>query len=138
MKNGSEKCVMVLSEGLPAGLAVNTAGVLAFTLGRKLEEVVGPEVVDGSGRTHLGITRIPIPILKADETVVRNIREQAERTDGMVVVDFTDAAQTSKTYEEYQQKMATRTSEELRYLGVALYGDKKLVNRLTGSLPLLR
>lgn len=137
MENGSAKCVVVLDEGLPAGLAVNTAAVLAFTLGREMGSVVGPEVVDGSGASHLGITRLPIPILKANEGVVRDVRSKADE-DGLLVVDFTNAAQTSKTYEEYTEKMAARTAEELKYLGVALYGDKKLVNRLTGSLPLLR
>lgn len=129
--------LLVLDEGLLAGLAVNTAAVLAFTLGREMGSVVGPEVVDGSGVSHIGITRLPIPILKANECLVRDVRSKADE-DGLLVVDFTDAAQTSKTYEEYTEKMAARTREELKYLGVALYRDKKLVNRLTGSLPLLR
>ena len=51
---------------------------------------------------------------------------------------FTDVAQTSRTYEEHTKKMAASPPEELEYLGVALHGDKKLVNKLTGSLPLLR
>lgn len=54
------------------------------------------------------------------------------------MVDFTDAAQTSHTYEVYTQKIAALPSDELRYLGLALYGKKDVVNRLTGSLPLLR
>ena len=55
----------------------------------------------------------------------------------MPVVNFTDAAQTSKTYEEDTRKMATATPEDLEYLDVALYG-KKHFNKLTRSLPLLR
>lgn len=137
MGNATAKCVMVLNEELPVGLAVNTAGVLAFSLGREMGSVVGPEVLDGSGSSHLGITTLPIPILKAKEEVVKDIRARAGE-EGLVVVDFTDAAQTSKTYEEYTEKIAAVTSEELEYLGVALYGDKKPVNKLTGSLPLLR
>ena len=135
--NAPAKCVMVLNEELPVGLAVNTAGVLAFTLGREMGSVVGPEVFDASGNSHLGITTLPIPILRAKREVVKDIRSRADE-EGLIVVDFTDAAQTSKTYEEYTEKMSAVTSEELEYLGVALYGDKKPVNKLTGSLPLLR
>lgn len=56
----------------------------------------------------------------------------------LFVVDFTSAAQTTKTYDEYTAKMRATAANELSYLGVALYGDKSSVNRLTGKLPLLR
>jgi hypothetical protein len=41
-------------------------------------------------------------------------------------------------YEDYTDKLAVTPSEELKYLGVALYGPKKLVNKLVGTLPLIR
>jgi hypothetical protein len=138
MDEGRLKCVVVLAEDLPAGLQANTAGVLSFTLGSELREVVGSTVVDGSGEEHLGITEIPIPMLSAAPETVAKIRREAGHDTEAVVVAFTDAAQTSKTYDEYRQKMASRGAEDLRYLGVGLCGEKKLVNRLTGSLPLLR
>ena len=133
-----KKCVVVLDAGLPMGLAVNAAAVLATTLGRRVESIVGPDVADGSGGLHAGLVDIPIPILKAGAEVVGDIRSRAVATDGLLVVGFTDVAQTSKTYEGYTERMAVSVSEELGYLGVALYGDKKLVNGFTGSLPLLR
>jgi hypothetical protein len=54
------------------------------------------------------------------------------------VVDFTDVAQASRVYEDYTQKIAVLPAERLHDLGVALYGQKEMVNTLTGSLPLLR
>lgn len=138
MKQDGKKCVMVLDEELPTGLAVNTAGVLAITLGRDAEDMLGPEVLDASNRRHAGITKFPIPILKADEETVRDIRLRAEETKDLLVVDFTDVAQAAKTYDEYTDNISTVPSERLGYLGVALYGDKKAINKLTGSLPLLR
>ena len=139
MGNGTEdKCVMVVDRELPVGMAVNATAVLAVTLGRKIESIVGPDVADASGGSHAGLVNIPIPVLKAGVEAVGDIRSKAVTMDGLLVVGFTDAARTSKTYEEYTEKMAVSATEELGYLGVALYGDKKLVNRLTGSLPLLR
>ncbi|MBA2442265.1 MAG: DUF2000 domain-containing protein [Rubrobacter sp.] len=129
---------MILDEDLPAGLSVNTAGVLALTLGDKMGQIIGPDVTDGSGRAHLGITTMPIPILKAGAETVREIRLQASELDELMLVDFTDAAQSTKTYEDYTRKIEAIPTEELSYLGLALYGDKKRINKLTGSLPLLR
>ena len=73
-----EKCVMVLDEGLPPGLAALTA------------------------------------------------------------VDFSDVAQGCKTYDEFIAKAAQTGADSLHYLGLAICGAKKLVNKLTGSPPLLR
>lgn len=138
MESESRKCVMVVDERLPMGLAVNAAGVLAVTLGRRVETIVGPDVADASGEAHAGIVSIPIPVLNAGAEAIGQLRSRAADADGMFVVDFTDIAQTSKTYDEYTRRMETSPREDLGYLGVALYGDKKLINKLTGSLPLLR
>ncbi len=137
-KEKEKKCVMVVDTGLPVGLAVNAAAVLAVTLGRRIGSIVGPDVADASGGRHAGLVDIPTPILKADTGVVSEVRSKAAASDGLLVVGFTDIAQTSRTYEDYTKEMAASASEDLRYVGVALYGEKKLVNKVTGSLPLLR
>lgn len=137
-KRAEKKCVMVLDDELSPGLAVNAAGVLATTLGYRTGSIVGPDITDGSGDRHVGLVTIPIPVLKADTETLRVKRAEAREIEGMLVVDLTDAAQTSKTYEEYTEKMAAAAPEDLRYLGLALYGDRKPVNKLTGGLPLLR
>ncbi|MGG3947964.1 DUF2000 family protein [Parageobacillus thermoglucosidasius] len=36
------------------------------------------------------------------------------------------------------EKISTFSANDLKYLGLALYGDKKKVNKLTGSMGLLR
>ncbi|WP_207956265.1 DUF2000 domain-containing protein [Rubrobacter marinus] len=138
MDDGAVKCVMVISGSLPVGLAVNAAGVLAATLGRRVEALVGPDVVDGSGERHAGLVRIPIPVLKADEEAIKSVRVRAAALEDLLVVDVTETAQSSRTYEEYEDRMASTRGDGLGYLGVALYGEKRAVNKLTGSLPLLR
>lgn len=101
MDERSAKCVMVIDEQLPAGLAVNTAAVLALTLGSRMEALIGPDVVDGSERVHVGITTLPIPILKADGEMLRRLWAQATASGEVFVVDFTDVAQTSHAYGDY-------------------------------------
>ncbi len=133
-----KKCVMVLDGELPVRLAVNAAGVLATTIGYRVESIIGPDVADRSGDRHAGLVTIPIPVLRASAQALKDIKAKAAGAEGLLVVDLTDAAQASKTYEEYEKKLAALAPEDLRYLGLALYGDKKPVNKLTGGLPLLR
>ncbi len=138
MDSGAEKCVLIIDEQLPAGLAVNTGVVLAFTLGSRLAALIGPDVPDGSGQIHPGITTLPFPILKARADQIKAIRLRAGEMESLFVVDFTDAAQTSKEYQDYTAKLAALPAGELQYLGLALYGKREAVSKLTGSLPLLR
>ncbi len=133
-----EKCVIVVDESLPLGLIANTAAILGITLGAKLPEVVGTDVNDGEGKAHMGIIRFPVPILKASAETLRKLRLSLYGKDSadLSVVDFTDIAQSCGTYDEFIDKMGT--AEELRYFGIAICGARKKVNKLTGSLPLLR
>ena len=138
--NNNNKCVMILDEALPLGLLANTAGILGFTMGKLLPEMVGPTVKDKSCKDHLGVIEVPIPILKANKDQVRNIREQLYLPEfaEVVTVDFSDIAQSCKNYDEYISKMADADENELNYMGIGLFGPKKIINKLTGSMPLLR
>ena len=140
MDQKNEKCVMILDENLPLGLIANTAAILGITLGKKLPEVVGADVLDRSGNVHLGIIEFPVPVLKASCDTIKAVRERLYRPEyqELTVVDFSDLAQGCRTYDEFIQKMGQASEETLEYLGIAICGPKKKVDRLTGSMPLLR
>lgn len=134
------KCVMILDESLPLGLLANTAAILGMTLGKLVPEAVGEDVSDASGRTHRGIVEIPVPILRADRERIRAIREtlyEAEYS-GVIVADFSDVAQKCHVYEDYIRNIGLVGEGRLHYYGIGLCGAKKLINKLTGSMPLLR
>ena len=136
----TKKCVMIIDESLPLGLVANTAAIMGVTLGKNMPEVVGADVADGSGCGHLGIIEFPVPILRGSPETIKRLREtlyQPEFQD-LTVVDFSDLAQSCKTYGEFVEKMGRTPESTLRYFGLAVCGAKKKVNRLTGSLPLLR
>lgn len=136
----AEKCVMVLDEELPLGMVANTAAILGITLGKELPEVVGETVLDQSGNAHLGIVEFPVPVLKAGPEHIKALREKLYQPEfqDVTAVDFSDLAQGCKTYGEFQEKMAQTPEQTLQYYGLVLCGTKKQVNKLTGSLPLLR
>ncbi|MFE3027167.1 DUF2000 domain-containing protein [Nocardia tengchongensis] len=133
----NSKCVVVVSDDLPVGLQVNAASVITMTLGERVPGLIGPDVKDGDGVLHPGIVLIPVPILTATADAVREMWIGAGEN-GLVRVGFSALAQSCRTYDEYEDRMASTATGELRFAGVGLYGAKKLVNRLAGSLPLLR
>ena len=136
----NEKCVMVIAENFPLGIIANTAAIMGITLGKKMPEVVGSDVVDKTGNEHLGIIEFPVPILKGNVDSIKAIREKLYEPDfsDLTVVDFSDLAQSCKTYDEFIGKMGTAAETDLNYFGIAICGTKKKINKLTGSMGLLR
>jgi hypothetical protein len=136
----TEKCVLVIDEHLPLGIIANSAAILGMTLGKRMPELVGTDVSDQDGRQHLGIIEIPLPILKASADTLKELRSKLYETaySDLLTVDFSDTAQSCKAYEDYICKMSNTSANELSYWGIAICGNKKKVNKLTGSLPLLR
>lgn len=140
MSMENEKCVMIIDENLPLGVIANTAAILGITLGMKRPGVVGPDVADREGNVHMGIIRFPVPVLKGGRETLRELRAKlfSEEYAGLTVVDFSDLAQGCRTYDEFVSRMPACPEKELAYIGIAVCGGRKMIDRLTGSLPLLR
>ncbi len=134
--NEERKCVMVVDENLPLGIIANTTAILGNTLGSHYPNAVGKDVVDKNENEHL----VPIPILKGNKEFLNNLRDTLykEQYKDMIVADFSDVAQSCKTYDEYIDKISKIESNNINYFGIAIYGTKKQVNKLTGSIGLLR
>lgn len=136
----TEKCVILLDQTLPVGLLANAAAILGVSLGKALPQAVGRDVFDCTDHIHRGIIEFPVPILRGTAEDLRHLRKRLYEPEfaDMLTVDFSDLAQSCKTYAEFTEKMEAAREDELRYLGLAVCGTKKQVARLTGSLPLLR
>ena len=131
------KCVVVVDETLALGLQVNAASVITMTLGDRIDGLVGPDVKDADGVLHPGVVLIPVPILHAEPARVVNVWQAAAELD-VVRVGFSSLAQSCRTYDEYIERMSTSGTDELSFVAVGLFGSKREINRLAGSLPLLR
>ena len=92
--------------------------------------------------THLDVykrqVQYPLPILKANQETLASIYQKVQTMEDVYFVDFTNIAQSCLDYDDYIQKMKKATQETIEYYGIALLGPKKSINRLSGSLPLLR
>lgn len=132
------KCAIVVSGDLPTGLAANAASVLALTMGHRVEGLVGVDVKDADGVVHAGVIHTPLPILTAPRERIGTIVQTAAAQDETFFVSFSSLAQSCRTYDEYIEKMAATATADLASVGIGLYGPRKQVNKLVGTLPLLR
>ncbi|TQV85100.1 DUF2000 domain-containing protein [Aliikangiella coralliicola] len=133
------KCVLVIDENLPLGVIANTAAILSMSIGKSYPDLVGFELADNDGFIRAGITTRAIPILKGDGRLLKKIRPQLKEFEpDLFVVDLIGATKTTKSYEEYADQLIQTPEEKLEYFGIGLFGAKKLVNKFTGSLGLLR
>ena len=78
--------------------------------------------------------------MKGNADIIKTIREKLYEPDfsDLTVVDFSDLAQGCKNYDEFIEKMKEVSEIDLNYFGIAICGTKKKVNKLTGSMALLR
>lgn len=136
----NEKCVMIIDENLPVGIIANTSAILGITLGMKMPEVVGKDVIDRDGNVHMGIIKFPVPVLKGNSEQIKELRSKlfSDEYNDLTVVDFSDLAQSCRLYDEFVDKMADCPENILSYIGIAICGNKQKINKLTGNLPLLR
>lgn len=144
------KCVMIIDPDLPRGLQLNAAASLGVSLASRVADLAGGPAVDADGCRYEGITNIPIPVLALDrDGLARKLGEARSkvvesepayegRPDALHVFVFSDVAQASLRYDDYVDALRKKGSEEIIVLGLCLYGPKKLVNGLSGNLPMLR
>src|SRR3954454_19761589 len=131
------RCVIVVDEALAPGLAANAAAVLAVTLGARSPHVLGGEIVDADGACHPGLIDRGLPSLNASADEVGPLRARAVAA-GVEVLGSPRFGQETTDYEAFRERLAGTPTAELAYLGLLLSGPKRAVNKLTGSLPLLR
>lgn len=133
------KCVLIIDENLPLGVVANTAAVLAMSIGKLCPDMVGSDLFDAAGKVRRGITTMALPALKGNADLLRDLRARLQEYEPeLIVVDLVGATRTTRSYEEYAEALAETPEDKQQYLGIALCGDKKVVNKFSGNLPLLR
>ncbi len=80
-------------------------------------------MTDAAGAIHPGIIRTPVPVLSGRPETFQTLRRQLAELEfaDVAAVDFTDLAQSCRTYGEFIEKMARTGPGELRYLGMAFW-----------------
>ena len=132
-----ERCVIVVDQALPPGLAGNAAAVLALSVGAHFPQMPGQDLVDADGSTHPGLIPMGLPVLAGSVDQLTQLRATALATD-LYVLDFPAAGQQTTDYDDFAAQVARTSTSDLVYLGVALCGSARRIRRLTGGFSLLR
>ena len=131
------RCTIIIDKNLPIGLSVNAAAVIALTVGQRHPVLVGEPLVDASGFAHPGLIPIGIAVLAASQDELGDIRRRGLEAE-CDVVDFPIEGQKTKSYQTFREAIATIKPEEIKYLGIALTGSKKVIGKIVGELELLK
>jgi hypothetical protein len=133
----ANKMIIVVDAELEPGVAANIIGLLGVSIGHHVPGIVGPDVVDATGVTHLGMSTVGLPILVADRKTLQSIYGQARQTKELTVLDVSDVAVASRDYTSYTNALQD-PEKSCRAFGLAIYGPRTQVDRVTGRLGLLK
>ena len=137
----SKKTVLIVDAELPIGLAINAGVILGMAFVSHLSRPVCRDLTDADGEIHYGLHDLPVPVLSGERGRLRDMavtcRELArDPACDLFMVDLTDAAQTSHTYELYAERLAKMPSDALEYRALFICGSRKRIERLTKDLKL--
>lgn len=132
----SIKPVIILAENLPVGLKANFAAVLGMSLGQLRPDLVGADTVTQDGAALAGITTVALPVLGAPADDLAALFGAAV---GLPVrLAYMRAAFEARDYADYTARISAAPLEGHLPQAILLAGPRKAVDRICGSLPLLR
>lgn len=132
------RCTIIIDKDLPAGLAMNAASVIGISFGRRVDNLVGPDMQSLDEVNYPGVIYAPLPVLLASGDYLHELQASAESDDEMYVMPFSALAQSCKTYEEYGERISSVKSENIELVAIGIIGPKKKLTRMTGNLPLYK
>lgn len=136
----AKKVVVVLSNKLDPGVALNVVGHLGISIGRYAEaDLMGREfLADASSVKHLGIAKYPVIVTQVKPSTVRKALDQARKNPNILVADFPRQMLDTGHDNELFEAIAAASEPALEYLGAILYGPADDVNMITGKYSLWR
>lgn len=139
MDSNSKKCVLVIDRNLGVGVTANVTAILAMSVGHRVPELVGKDIIDKDGTLHSGLSQLPIPVLGATSEEICNLRAKIFHAEDnqLEVFDFNNFSQQAMTYKEYTDLLENADQNTIQYMGIAIFGDRRDVNRVTKKLKLL-
>jgi len=132
------KIVIVMSSTLPRGASDNRAAVLATGLAFKHPEIIGPPPVTADGVEISAFTSMPIVVLSTPSDCSLVELSQRATTAGCTCLIFLQRAQGMRSYEAYRESISSSRFDTLDIDAALFLGEKRIINKLTGSFPSFR
>jgi hypothetical protein len=130
------KIGIVVRNDLAIWQKLNVACFLAGGLAKTFPEIGGEPYVDGSNRVYLALVRQPILIFGADGDQILRALERARAREIRVGI-YTE--ELFATYNDVDNRAAVASvpSENLNLVGLGVYADRRIVDKILKGLQLL-
>jgi hypothetical protein len=127
------KIAVVVREDLAPWQKMNVTAFLVSGIAGTVPDIVGEPYLDGSGNRYLPMFRQPVLVFGADAPGIRRAYERA-RQRGVELAIFTEELFATGHDEANRAAVAGVAAEELDLVGIAMYADGKLVDRVVDRL----
>jgi hypothetical protein len=127
------KIAVVLLEDLPVWQKANVTAFLVSGIAGTEPETIGEPYEDGSGNRYLPMFRQPVLVLAADAAGLRRAYERAVDR-GVELAIYTRELFATGHDEANRAAVAEVTADELDLVGIAMWADRKLVDRVLDKL----
>ncbi|MCB9079010.1 MAG: DUF2000 family protein [Anaerolineaceae bacterium] len=133
--NFDTKIVIVIDEDLAVWQKLNVAAFLTSGIIASNEGLIGQPYQDASGQTYAPLCIQPIMILKTNRAKLKTILNRATGNDLPVAVYIEDMFSTGFDAAN-RETVARYASEDLPLVGIALRGEKKVIDKVTKGAKL--
>ncbi|AXK34114.1 DUF2000 domain-containing protein [Streptomyces armeniacus] len=123
------KIAVVLREGLQDWQKLNVTSFVASGIAAGADGVMGEPYVDGDGTKYLPMFRQPVVVLSTDADRMRTIHQRAVRR-GVVAAVYPESVFATNNDDANRATIADVATDDLVLAGIAVYGDKREVDKV--------
>jgi hypothetical protein len=133
--NFDTKIVIVIDENLAVWQKLNVTAFLTSGIIASNEGLIGQNYQDASGATYTPLCIQPIMIMKTNREKLKTILNRANNYDLPLSIYIEDMFSTGFD-EANRETVAQYASEALPLVGIAVRGEKKLIDKVTKGVKL--
>ena len=134
-----KKIIAVVKENLEPGVIANIIGHLAVSIGHNATDHMGRAVLtDASGKDHLGISKYPFIVTKANGSKIRAAIEAARADKRILFADYPQQMLDTGHDDELASSLSNTPESELQYLGAIFFAETELLKPITGKFSLYK
>lgn len=123
------KFTIVVADDLPAWQKLNVVSFLSGGVTSSPEVNTGESYTDASGNKYLPLCIQPIIVLKASREKLSTFINRANRNQAELAIYIEDMFATGND-DDNRQTVSQYVTDQLPLVGLAMFGDKKLVDKV--------
>jgi hypothetical protein len=130
------KIGVIVRSDLATWQKLNVACFLLGGLAKTFPEIIGEPYIDGSGVVYLSLVRQPVLIFGAERDQLLNVAIRAREREVQVAI-YTEDLFTTYNDVDNRAAIAAVPTSGLNLVGVGLYADRRVADKILKGLRLL-